>query len=97
MKKYVQLTPDERVLMSHLRWQGLSYSKIAEQLGRHRSAIYREFQRNSCTISMELIAPLKPSDGLERVAADLFGIPISRRPTSSWCAITSDNAGALSK
>ena len=48
MNKYVQLTQDERVLMSHLRLQGLSYAKIAEQLGRHRSTIYREFNRNSC-------------------------------------------------
>lgn len=48
MNKYVQLTQDERVLMSYLRWQGLSYAKIAEQLGRHRSTIYREFKRNSC-------------------------------------------------
>ncbi len=34
--------------MSHLRWQGLSYAQIAIQIGRNRSTIYREFQRNSC-------------------------------------------------
>ncbi|TVZ41577.1 IS30 family transposase [Alteromonadaceae bacterium 2753L.S.0a.02] len=48
MNQYIQLTLEERVLMSHLRWQGLSYAKIANQLGRHRSTIYREFERNSC-------------------------------------------------
>jgi len=48
MNKYIQLTQDERVLMSYLRLQGVSYANIAKQLGRHRSTIYREFQRNSC-------------------------------------------------
>lgn len=31
-----------------LRWQGLSFARIAEITGRHRSTIYREFERNSC-------------------------------------------------
>lgn len=48
MNKYIQLTLEERVLMSFMRLQGFSYAKIASELGRHRSTIYREFDRNSC-------------------------------------------------
>jgi IS30 family transposase len=35
-------------MISALRLQGLSQSAIAEQLGRHRSTIYREIRRNQC-------------------------------------------------
>ncbi len=48
MTTYRQLTLEDRVLISHLRWQGLSYAEVASQMGRHRSTIYREFERNSC-------------------------------------------------
>lgn len=48
MTIYRQLTLEDRVLISHLRWQGLSYAEVASQMGRHRSTIYREFERNSC-------------------------------------------------
>jgi len=48
MNQYIQLTQEERILMYYLRWQGLSYAKIAQQLGRNRPTIYREFERNSC-------------------------------------------------
>lgn len=48
MTIYKQLTLDDRILMSHLRLQDLGYSEIARQMGRHRSTIYREFERNSC-------------------------------------------------
>lgn len=46
--RYVQLTYEERVMLSTLRQQGLSVRVIAERLGRHFSTIYREIQRNSC-------------------------------------------------
>lgn len=48
MKSYTQLTQDQRVLIGHLRLQGLSKSKIALQVGCHRATVYREFDRNSC-------------------------------------------------
>ncbi|MEX2396218.1 MAG: helix-turn-helix domain-containing protein, partial [Balneolales bacterium] len=48
MTTYRQLTLEDRVLISHLRWQGLSYAEVASQMGRHRSTIDREFERNSC-------------------------------------------------
>lgn len=48
MTIYTQLTLDERILMMRLRWQGLSFIEIGQLLGRHRSTIYREFERNSC-------------------------------------------------
>lgn len=47
--RYVQLTYEERVMLSTLRQQGLSVREIAGKLGRHFSTVYREIQRNSCT------------------------------------------------
>ncbi len=44
---YQQLTENERYMLSALRKQGLSTAKIANALGRHKSTIYREVQRNS--------------------------------------------------
>jgi len=45
---YQQLTSHDRYIMAALRKQGLSIQMIADHLNRHRSAIYREFARNSC-------------------------------------------------
>jgi len=47
--RYVQLTYEERIMLSTLKRQGLSVREIARQLGRHFSTIYRELNRNSCT------------------------------------------------
>lgn len=44
--KYQQITTGERYTLSALRKQGVPVAKIAEQLGRHRSTIYREIDRN---------------------------------------------------
>ena len=46
--KYRQLTLEERLLISHLLRQGFSYAEIARQIGRHRSTIARELERNTC-------------------------------------------------
>lgn len=46
--KYRQLTPQDRYILGALKKQGLSIQAIADQLGFHRSTIYRELQRNSC-------------------------------------------------
>jgi IS30 family transposase len=45
---YQQLTSIERYILSALRKQGLSIAVMARILDRHRSTIYREFERNSC-------------------------------------------------
>jgi transposase, IS30 family len=45
--KYRQLTSGERYELSALRKQGLTPATIARALGRHRSTIAREIQRNS--------------------------------------------------
>lgn len=45
--RYHQITLGERYKLSALRKQGLSDSKIARALGRHRSTIAREVNRNS--------------------------------------------------
>lgn len=41
-----QITFEERYIISALRKQGLSQSKIARHVGKHRSSICREFRRN---------------------------------------------------
>ena len=45
---YHQITSGERYMISALQMQGLSPAAIAQQLGRHRSSIGRELQRNRC-------------------------------------------------
>lgn len=45
---YQQITSEERYIISALRKQGLTQSAIARHLGKHRSSICREFQRNNC-------------------------------------------------
>lgn len=44
---YQQITTEERYNLSIQRKQGLSIATIATELGRHRSTIYREVNRNS--------------------------------------------------
>jgi len=44
---YHQLTSGERYMLAALRKQGLNQSEMARALGRRRSTICREFQRNS--------------------------------------------------
>jgi IS30 family transposase len=46
--RYHQITLDERIAISTLRKEGLCPAAIARRLGRHRSTISRELQRNSC-------------------------------------------------
>jgi IS30 family transposase len=43
---YKQLTPDERYMIGQLRRQGCGPSEIARLMGRNRSTIWRELQRN---------------------------------------------------
>lgn len=46
--RYNQITSEERYTLAALRKQGATVGQIAEALGRHRSTIYRELERNSC-------------------------------------------------
>jgi IS30 family transposase len=46
MKKYTQLSRRERQQLFHLLTMGRSIDKIASRLGRHRSTLYREIDRN---------------------------------------------------
>lgn len=45
---YRQLTSHDRYIFAALKKQGLSISQIARHLGKHRSTLYRELERNSC-------------------------------------------------
>lgn len=47
MRRYHQLTSEERYALSALKRQGSNQSEIARTLGRHRSTISRELQRNT--------------------------------------------------
>ena len=44
--KYQQLTTEDRYTLSAMRMQHYSVANMAEAIGRHRSTIYRELQRN---------------------------------------------------
>ena len=46
MRSYHQLSAEERVQIATLRYQNFSLPQIARALGRHRSTIWREVQRN---------------------------------------------------
>jgi len=45
---YRQITSGERYMISALHLQGFSCANIADQLGKHRSTIWREIRRNQC-------------------------------------------------
>ncbi len=45
---YCQLTSEERYMLAALRKQGYNGSQIAAALGRHRSTVSRELNRNRC-------------------------------------------------
>jgi IS30 family transposase len=47
MRQYQRLSREERYQIEALRRSGKGYSEIAENIGRHRSTILREIQRNS--------------------------------------------------
>ena len=55
--KYQQLTIEDRYTLSALRMQDYSVAKIAEAIGRHRSTIYRELNRNRNKRSGGYVAP----------------------------------------
>ena len=44
---YQQITREERYTIAAYRVQGLSVSRSAELIDRHRSTIYREIERNA--------------------------------------------------
>ncbi len=46
--RYHQITSDERYKIAALLWQGLNYSEVGRAIGRHRSTVMREVQRNLC-------------------------------------------------
>ena len=45
--RYHQITSDERYMIARLRRYDVNQAEIAEIVGRHRSSISRELQRNS--------------------------------------------------
>lgn len=48
MKDYTQLTLEERYLLGHYKSKGTPLSEIADELGRDKTTIWREIDRNSC-------------------------------------------------
>src|SRR4030042_6502870 len=47
---YKQLSSEERDKIAVLRAQGTSFKAIAEAIGRDKSTVYRELQRNSALV-----------------------------------------------
>lgn len=47
MKKYRQLTFEDRIYIEACRWQGVSFHKIAARLRVHASTVEREFRRGA--------------------------------------------------
>jgi len=45
--KYHQLTSEERYTIAQLKWQRFSCAEIAHLIGRHRTTVWREIQRNA--------------------------------------------------
>jgi len=62
--RYHQLTSEDRYMLSALRTQGLNQSQIGRRLGRHRSTICRELQRNSARWD----GAYRPSKAIERTS-----------------------------
>ena len=62
--RYHQLTSEERYTLSALRSEGLNQSQIARRLGRHRSTVCRELQRNSARWD----GAYRPSKAIERTS-----------------------------
>src|SRR5579885_896358 len=52
-KKYLQLTYQDRVLISHWKARGLSISDIAQRVGVHKSTLSRELRRNAQEVTRE--------------------------------------------
>ena len=59
MTIYQQLTLEDRIRIGELRLQRFNVPRIAERLDRHRSTIYREFQRNCCHVTDGAYRPSK--------------------------------------
>lgn len=45
--KYKHLTEEERDMIAVLKAKGISLSDIAQKIGRHKSTIFRELNRNA--------------------------------------------------
>lgn len=61
---YHQITSEERYILATLRKQGFNQAEIARELGRHRSTIGRELNRNSARWD----GHYRPSKAIERTA-----------------------------
>jgi IS30 family transposase len=64
--KYQQLTSNDRYILAALRRQGITISAIAEELGKHRSTVYRELNRNCC---YKIDGAYRPSKAQRRTVA----------------------------
>ena len=54
MKSHRQLDADGRVRIATLRYQNFRLPRIAQILGRHRSTVWRETQRNRAPLRRRL-------------------------------------------
>ena len=66
--KYKHLTEDERDMIAVLKAKGISLSDIAQKIGRHKSTIFRELNRNAPPIYKGYYLIHKPCQGKNRWA-----------------------------
>lgn len=81
-QKYSHLSQEQRYKIEALKNAGFSQTKIAEQIGFHKSTISREFKRNS-------IAKAKPPDKYKAKQAHDFACKRAYKP---WNHKTKDGA-----
>ncbi len=91
MRKYTQITNEQRIQIDALLKQGISKDKIAEQLSVHRSAVFREVKRNggkrggyNCWQAQELACERKERFGLPRKLNDKVKRTIGEKLNEEW-------------
>ena len=70
---YQQLTEGDRYTIAALKRQGLTPTAIANAIGRHRSTIYLEYNRNRCWITDAAYRPEKAQRRLKHERYKIIG------------------------
>jgi transposase, IS30 family len=92
-KKYLQLTYEDRRLISHWKARGLNITQIALRMGVHKSTVSRELRRNGRVITrqdqlfyLELSLLGFPKQELRNYLIKLKACPEKLQDANSWSA-----------
>ena len=97
MTIYRQLTLEDRVLISHLRWQGLSYAEVASQMGDIEVLYIGSSSAIVAIEQMVLIGPRRPTAVPEDGGVDHGVIDTMTSTISSSSGSIFGRNGALSR